>query len=253
MVSVYPYISEMFEGMRGSCSPKDLETFLQLAHMYFTEPRKDEKAFASMMSQIKTFNSTMLLSPGSYFRNEVNKILYKNHPRRQMIIPDEELDALKLEDVYRVYKERFSDASDFTFFFVGNFKVEEIEPMLATYLGGLPATNREESWKDVGINSMRGITEKEFRKGKEPKSQVVLKYMGDFEWKAENRFHMNAATQVLRIMMRESMREDKGGVYGVGVYGGAGRDPKPEYELTVSFTCDPKDAEDLISYCATGY
>ena len=247
VANVYPYISELFEGINGSCSPADIETFFQLVHLYFTQPRKDEKAFAATMARTRSFNANSLSSPATYFRSEVNKIMNNNHPRRIYIPSEEQLSQVNLEEAFRIYQDRFADAGDFTFLFVGNFEIDQMKTMLETYVASLPTNKRDEDWKDVGVKSYRGVTEKVWRKGKEPQSQVVLKYTGDFEWNSDNRFNLNAAISVLRIMMRESMREDMGGVYGVGVYGGGSRDPKPEYELTISFTCDPDDAEALIN------
>ena len=247
VAGVYPYISQLFEGINGTCSPADMETFFQLVHLYFTQPRKDEKAFAATMARTRSFNANSLANPSNYFRSEVNKIMNNNHPRQIYIPTEEQLDEVKLDEAFRIYQDRFSDAGDFTFILVGNFEIDQMKAMLETYIASLPTNKREENWKDLGVESFRGTMEKVWRKGKEPKSQVMLKYTGDFEWNSKNRFHMSTAISVLRIMMRESMREDMGGVYGVRVSGGSSRDPKSEYEVTVSFTCDPDEADALIN------
>lgn len=243
---VSPYISELNEGLQGSSSVKDLETMFQLVHLYFTQVRKDENAFAAYISQQKSMMGNFMSSPQFYFGEEVGKILNNNHPRRGFP-STEDMDKIKLDDVYRIYKERFADASDFTFVFVGNFEMDHIKNLIKNYLANLPSTRSKETFKDVGVEKMRGVVEKEFRKGKEPQSQVQLVFMGDVEYSSKASFDFGAARRVLSIMMRESMREDKGGVYGVQVYGGISRRPKEQYSMTISFTCDPKDAEDLIA------
>lgn len=246
VLRVSPYISELTEGIQGSSSVKDLETFFQLVNLYFTKPRKDETAFASLISQQSAFIGNMLSNPQSYFGNEVGKILSNDHPRRGFPTL-EKLEKINLDDAYRIYQDRFANAADFTFVFVGNFTVEGIKPHIKNYIASLPRIKRKETFVDVEVKQMRGVVKKEFRKGKEPQAQVRLIYTGDFEYTAKNRFDFDAATRVLSIMMRESMREDKGGVYGVGVYESASRRPKQEYSMNVSFTCDPKDVEDLIA------
>lgn len=243
---VSPYIGELTEGLSGSSSVKDLETMFQLVHLYFTKPRKDTTAFEAMMAQQKSFIGNMLSSPQSYFSNEVNKILTNDHPRSGFPTI-EKLNQVDLEDAFRIYQDRFANASDFTFVFVGNFEVEQMKPLIKNYIASLPRIKRKENFKDVGREQMRGVVEKEFRKGREPQSQVRLVYTGDFEYTEQQSFHLDAAIDVLSIMMRESMREDKGGVYGVGVGGGASRRPRQQYSVNVNFTCDPKDAEDLIA------
>ncbi|MDW3648254.1 MAG: insulinase family protein [Bacteroidia bacterium] len=243
---VSPYIGELTEGLSGSSSVKDLETMFQLVHLYFTKPRKDTTAFEAMMAQQKAFIGNMLSSPQSYFSNEVNKIMTNDHPRSGFPTI-EKLNQVDLEDAFRIYQDRFANASDFTFVFVGNFEVEQMKPLIKNYIASLPRIKRKENFKDVGREQMRGVVEKEFRKGREPQSQVRLVYTGDFEYTEQQSFHLDAAIDVLSIMMRESMREDKGGVYGVGVGGGASRRPRQQYSVNVNFTCDPKDAEDLIA------
>ncbi|MEZ4826574.1 MAG: insulinase family protein [Bacteroidia bacterium] len=246
VASVSPYISELSEGISGSCSPKDLTTFMQMTNLYFTRPRKDESAFNSLLTKIKGYYVNLLSSPEMYFRSEVNRMMTNDHFRRELIPSAQKLEMVNLNDAYRIYQERFADAGDFTFFFVGNFDVETFTPVLATYIGSLPSSGRIESWKDVGVITPSEPLQKTIYKGREPKSQVVMKWNGDFEWNGKNRYNINSAVQVLRIMLRESMREEKGGVYGVGVGASPSKEPKPEYDITISFTCSPDNAKELI-------
>ena len=62
-VSVSPYISTYSEGMSGICSPKDLETMMQLIHLYFTAPRADQEVFESTMERRKAMLKNMELNP----------------------------------------------------------------------------------------------------------------------------------------------------------------------------------------------
>lgn len=241
-----PYISELSEGISGTCSPKELKTMMQMTYLYFTQPRKDEKAFNSMMSKQKSYLANILSSPEIFFRSEVNKAMTQNHFRREYVPSQEKLDQVNLDEAYRIYQERFADAGDFTFIFVGNFEVEEIKPVLETYLASLPSAGRTENWKDVGVTNPEGPIEKTILKGREPKSQVQLRWYGDFVWNSENRYNINAMVQVLRIMLRESMREEKGGVYGVGVYASPSKEPREEYDIIITFTCSPENVETLI-------
>ncbi|GAB4429174.1 MAG: insulinase family protein [Bacteroidia bacterium] len=242
-----PYIEELEEGMEGNCSPQDVETFLQLVHLYFTQPRKDAQAFGSYMSKTQAVLTNVLSNPQYWFRNELSKVLYQGHFRRDAVPSPEKMAQTDLDDLYAIYQDRFADAGDFTFVFVGNFEVASFVPLLATYIGSLPGLGRGETWQDVGVTYAETPLSRTLYRGKEPQSQVFLRYRGDFDWSADNRLHFDATTQVLGIMMRETMREDKGGVYGVGVNGNTVRDPKPEYALTVSFTCAPENVDDLVA------
>lgn len=245
-VGVSPYIGETYEGMNGSASPEDLETLFKLVHLYFTKPRKDEKAFQSFISKQRSIYSNLLSNPNYWFRNEVLKIKYEDHTRRGF--PKEaDLEQINLDRVHEIYKERFANAGDFTFIFVGNFDPEVMKGHLQTYLASLPSTGEKETWKDVGADLTKGKIEKTYSRGAAPKSQIELSFHGDFEWNAENRYNLNSLIQIMRIKMRESMREDKGGVYGVRISGGANQFPKPTYTINISFNSDPANVEDLIN------
>lgn len=246
VVSISPYISEIYEGYSGSCSPEDLETMLQLTYLYATKPRKDETAIQSYISRQKSIYKNILTNPYYYFAEQMTKVKYANHLRRGLPAVSD-LEAISLDRSFEIYAERFQDASDFTFVFVGNFEVEKIKPLLATYLGNLPSTNRKESWKDVKADLVKGKTQKIIKRGQAPKAVVDITYHGDFEYTGQNRYDFYSMIALLRIKMRESMREDKGGVYGVRLSGTAAQFPKKRFSINLSFNCEPDKVENLIA------
>ena len=188
----------------------------------------------------------MFSNPQYWFFDQTSKIKYGDHPR--MGFPTEEmLDKITLEKVMEVYKDRFADASDFTFFFVGNFEVEAMKEMTAKYLGNLPNIGRTENWKDLDINMIDGVIVKDLVRGAAPKSQIDMTYHGKYSgWTPKEVYKFYMAADLLRIKMRESMREDKGGVYGVGVRGNVTRYPKSQYSINISFNSEPDKVEELI-------
>lgn len=246
-VGVGPYIGELGEGLNGSCSPADLETMFQLTYLYFKKPRTDEQALETFKSQQKSVLQNMMLNPYYFFNEEKNKIKYNDHPRRRT--PDlESIDKLDLQKMKNIYTDRFSDASDFTFFLVGSFQLEEIRSLVLRYLGNLPSTGRKETWKDIQSDLVKGKVEKTIVRGQAPKSLVELLYHGDFPYSDPGqRYDFYALMDVLRIKLRESMREDKGGVYGVTVNGNASQFPKEKYSITISFNAEPEKTEELIA------
>ncbi|MGB0839582.1 MAG: M16 family metallopeptidase [Chitinophagales bacterium] len=241
-----PYVSGYSEGMSGACSPEDLETFLQLVHLYFTKPRKDETAFQGFKAQNKSIYQNLLQNPQYYFFNESNRAKYNNHLRAGGFPSNEDFEKINFDRTHEIYAERFADANDFTFYMLGNFDMTTLKPLLATYLGTLPTKEGKEMWKDYGIKMVKGQVRKDFKKGSDPKSFVEVTYHGDFDQSAVNRHRFISVVDVLRIKLRESLREDKGGVYGVGVSGSANRLPKETYEITFSFNSDPENTEDLL-------
>lgn len=152
-----------------------------------------------------------------------------------------------LERSLAFYRDRFGDASDFSFIIVGNFAVDSIRPLVLQYLGGLPASGRKETWKDVGVNFPRGVVKREVRRGSEPKALTQLFFTGSFDWSRENRYALSALEEVLRIRLRDEMREAQGGVYDVSIDAEAVRDPKPRYQIAVGFGSAPERAAPLTA------
>ncbi|MEN0006235.1 MAG: insulinase family protein, partial [Bacteroidota bacterium] len=245
-VGVGPYIGELGEGFRGNSTVEDLETLFQLLYLYFTAPRKDLDALKSIQTRQKNIMQNILTNPYYYFGEEKNKLKYQNHPRRSMLTV-EELDALDIEEIYRIYQDRFADASDFTFVFVGNFEIAKIKPLLQRYLATLPSTNREESWKDVGVHLAKGTIEKTWNRGEAQKALVEVIYHGAFDYASrQKRYDFYSLMSLVRIKLREAMREDKGGVYGVRVSGFLSAKPTQSYRITISFNCEPARVEELL-------
>jgi zinc protease len=127
----------------------------------------------------------------------------------------EMVDQMNLDKSLAFYKDRFSDASDFTFVFIGSFDLDTMKPLVTQYLAALPATHRKETWKDVGIKRPTGVIEKRVEKGLEPKSRAELVFSGAFPYTQEQRVAIRAMAEVLQIRLRESLREDLGGTYSV--------------------------------------
>lgn len=245
-VQIYPIVESITEGFQGNTTPEDLETYLQLQYLYFTSPRKDPTSFASFKQQQKMIYKNLDANPQFYFMKRFMQTLYDNHPRAKM--PEaEDFDKIDLDRLFEIYEERFSNAGDFTFFVVGSFDVATIKPLIATYIGGLPGEDSRETFEDVGIRYPASAKNEIIRKGTEPKSMVTMSYTGDFDWNYRNRFNLYALADVLRIKLRESMREDKGGVYGVGVNAQPGHYPIEDYLFSIQWGCSPENVEDLIA------
>jgi len=242
---VRPFIGELEEGMQGSASPQDLETLLQLVHLYFTAPRKDADAFAAWKGQMNTFFRNRDLNPQAVFFDELAKVSTGNHPRRQP--PTVELiESVDHGTALDFYTQRFADADDFTFVFVGNVDEAKLEPLAATYLASLPVdAKRKDKWKDVGVKAPKGVAKVRVQKGQDPKSYVMLAFHGDVKWSPEAEDDLEMLGEALSIRLREILREDMSGVYGVFANGQIERRPKPKYQFVVGFGCSPDNAEKL--------
>ena len=245
-VRVTPIIWQSSEGMTGSASPKDLLTMFQLIYLYFTAPRMDESAFAAFEQRALASLENAGANPRAVFQDTVAVTMSQHHHRTRPLTV-ELLSELDLETSFDVYRDRFADASDFSFVFVGNFDVDSMRTLVETYLGGLPSLNRDETWADPGIDPPEGVIRKIVRRGVEPQSQTQIIFTGDAQYTRDNRYAMQSMTQVLQTWLRETLREQLGGTYGVSVNGGISRFPKERYRITIAFGSAPERADELAA------
>ena len=245
-VVVQPNITERSESLVGYTNPKDFETSLQMVYLYFTQPRKDSEIFDGYITQAKGSLANRSNDPNSVFADSVAAVLGNYNVRRTG--PSlEKVEQINLDRAYSIYKERFADASDFTFTFVGNFKPEEIKPLLEQYIASLPALNRNEQPKDLGIKTPAGKIQKLVYKGQEPKANVRLVFTGDYTYNETNNNQLDALAEVLSIKLIERLREDEGGVYGVGARASYSKYPQGRYSMNISFGCAPENVEKLVA------
>ena len=246
-VQVHPEIGSLMQGVSGTSVKKDLETMFQLTYLYFTAPRKDTTAFKTFKSQMETQFRYMLENPQMVFYDTLYKLATQNNPRTIVIPTVEQINSIDLDKAYSFYKNSFTNAGDFEFVIVGSFDVEEITPLITKYLGSLPAGDGSRTWKDVSPEFPPGITEAVVNKGTEPKSAVAIMMDGDFDWTLTNRLQSQMLMKILSIRLRENMREDQGGVYGVGARQQLSRYPKSEYSLLVNWGCGPENVDKLTN------
>ncbi|MEI6107646.1 MAG: insulinase family protein, partial [Opitutae bacterium] len=182
-VTVTPQLSPYFDEVTGECAAADLETALQLTHLYFTAPRADEVAYQSFISRQKAELENARSNPRWAFSDEMQRILYRQHPRIPNLIPTEaDWAAVSFEKTTEVFRRRFANAAGFTFVFVGSFTVETMTPLVQTYLGSLPSTRETEAWRDMGIRSISGPFEQILHHGTDPQGIVLLLWDRPATW-----------------------------------------------------------------------
>ena len=245
-VSVTPFIFERYEGFNGSSSVADLETMFQLVYAYATLYREDTIAFNAFLSREKGMFANLLANSQYWYSDKVTKITTQNHPRRGLPTP-ESYDQVKMNEIMDIYKDRFADAGDMHFFFVGSFNVDSLQRLTGKYLAALPSSGRKEQWKDVGDRMPSGKIDSVFSRGEAPRSQVQLIYHGEDVYHPDSSYILQSLIELARIKLREELREEEGGVYGVAVYGGLSKNPIPQYSIRVSFNADPPRTEALVA------
>ncbi|HSJ08989.1 MAG TPA: insulinase family protein, partial [Longimicrobiales bacterium] len=239
-------IGQRTEAVSGASSRKDIETMLQLVYLRFTAPRLDEPAFAAFKQANQAMLANRAASPQTAFFDTISVTMAQHHPRARPVTA-QLFDEIDLERALAIYRDRFADASDFTFFIVGDFDVDSIRPHVQRYLGGLPSLGRVEEGRDVGVRPPTGVVNKVVRAGAEPQSQTFMSFTGPFQFDKGERYLLTSLGDLLENRLLEKLRESLGGTYSVNVSAGAGRDEPATYTATISFGSAPDRADELAA------
>ena len=240
------------EGLYGSCSPRYLETMLQLVWLAFQGGRKDFDAFQHWKAQVRPSMYSRDQSAMTMMQDTINHLLFDGNPRFATF-KTPMLNRVNYRRVLDMFRERFSNASDFTFTFVGNIDPVEARPLIEQYLGALPATGKHEKARKVMPYIKKGNHVCHFERPMQtPKTEVQLTWAGKMKYSLPNRMRLNILRQVLEMVYTETLREGEGGTYGARVSYGIAREPEDQYTLDVAFTTNAEQAETLISKAKEG-
>ena len=235
------------ESLNGYASPDDVKTLFELIYLAMTSPRTDNDAYASFENRMKAQLENAKLDPSTALNDTISKVVYNNHPRA-VSLEAEDFDKISYQRILDIYKERYGDASDFTFTFVGNLNVDSIRPYIEQYLATLPANGRVyKPSPDALPKIMKGKLENHFsREMQTPKSSVFQLYSGNSEYNLKNLLTASLLSQILDLVYTETIREAEGGSY--GVYAGVSLSdfPKGQTTLQVFFDTDPEKWENMV-------
>ena len=252
-LSVSPYIGGTKHGVSGSSTPKDFETALQIAYLYFADPRFDEKEYETGIQQIKAILPNIANNPQFIFQNEMNKILYGNNPRIVQL-NDETLAKANLATIERVYRELFKDAAGATLNIVGNVNPAEIKPLVEKYIGSIAKGKKADQVnKDNIISIIKGKVDETVKIAMEtPKSTVLQVYTAYMPVDTKTEVALEVANYVLDMIYTKTIREDEGGTYGVGTAMVGQREPEERVVIQISFDTNPEQAPKLRELALKG-
>jgi zinc protease len=244
---VNTYVADKVEGASGSSSVKDLETALQMLYLKFTTARLDEGAVKGFLGNqrdfLKSQNETP--TPEKVYGDTLTAVLSNYSPRSKPMTV-ERMDKLDPQKGLEIFLERFADADDFVFTFVGNFKVNDILPLINKYIGSLPSKPSEENYRTFNDDPPAGVINKIVRKGSEDKATVSLYYTGKYNGKKTTGAQIEALGDLLGLKLIEKLREEEGGVYSPRVRASAQDKPESTYQLIVTFGCSPANVDKLV-------
>lgn len=214
-------LGQYYQYLSGFSVPKDIETLMQLIYLNFTAVSKDEDKYKSTMAMVAQSLKNKGLSPEAAFGDSLTCAIY-NHDARYTPLEEADLAHISYDRILQIQKERFANASQFTFYFVGNFDEATIRPLIEKYIGALPK-GKASKWVSADPIA-KGIVNVNFkRKAETPKAMASDLYHMPMDYNIENVVLADAAGQALSMVYLKTIREDASAAYSVGAYGSVSR------------------------------
>lgn len=247
-VSVSPTLSTRREGLQGGANPKDLKTLCELIYLSFQEPYRDDEAVASVLNQVREVLRNREADPMHAFGDSVSVALYGHHPRLLFVRP-EMVDKVDYSRILEIYKERFSDASDFTFVFCGNLNVDSLRTYAEQYLATLPNLHRKEKPVDTKMYKLKGDHTIVYSEPMQTaRCQAVRAWYGPVKLTLKNKIVTDMLGQILNIRYIEVIREEMGAAYSLGAGSRISMNTadKPEYMLQIYAPLKPEMSDSAL-------
>ena len=245
-VRVQTSVGSRSQSISGGTALKDMPTMFQLMHLYATQPRRDTVAFQGLINRTRAFLTNRNASPKVDYNDSVRAILFGHHPRLEPVV-QQTLDHVDYDRILQIYRERFSDASAFRTVIIGNYDETQLRQLVCQYLATLPSTHKgsEVNWQNVP-RMVSGSSTTVFRKEMAtPLANVGIYYAADVPFTPQSDLELDFLKRCLSIAYTDSVREEKGGTYGVGVNFGLDKDEHPNATLTISYNADPSRYAEL--------
>lgn len=247
IANVRPFLSNSSENFRGSAAPKDLEVLFQMVHIYFTDINKDDEAYQSFITKQKSFLGNLMANPNFYFQDQVGTKRNDGNPRYTGFPSPEKYDAADYDLAYKKFKERFADAGDFHFYFVGNVDEGQVAAFAKKYIASLPGLNSNEKYIPTKFRQKDAFEKFVVNRGTDPKSNVTISWREEIPYDDKTEMAAQALGEVLTIKLVEKLREEEGGVYGVGARGSLSKITFADFNFSISFPCGPENVDKLVA------
>jgi zinc protease len=245
--SVSLSLAEITENISGSSTPKDFETMMQLLWLKLAKPRFDQQAHDAIVGRFAAMIASQEKNPEKIKSDSIELITTGYNPRTILLTKDN-VSKISLDQVKKIFYDRFNGADEFTFFIVGNIDKDAVLPLVRKYIGTLPMSNRKETWIDRKVNQPEGKITKEIAIPLTiPKSTVYISTSANLKYNQYDYLGMQVIKGILDLVYTEKVREDQGGTYGVRVGLSVSKMPEQKAEGAIMFDCNPDRANFLKS------
>jgi len=244
-VSLHSSIGRFGEGLSGSASSEDSETLFQLLHLKLTKPKIDPLIANNAKQILQSTIEKSSRDPKYRFNKALMQFYYKHHPRVQFDTI-ESIKALDETQMLTLYQDRFADLNHFHFVIIGDSNSSQIESLITHYLGDLPTSDRNESFIDRHYDHLKGDQQFIRHYSHDNIAMISLLYRSDLNYTTQHAIAMTYMIDILNIRLRDLIREEKSGVYGIHAGGRINREFGDRASASINFSCDPSRRVELI-------
>ena len=246
---VTPDINLLSESFSGSSSPKDLEFFFQYLNAFFTNPRIDENAFQLVMDESREGIKMMDAMPMYKYLGQFIDAANNHDPYMKLPYSMDEsyLNQANFERAVQIYKERFANPADFTFYFVGNYDEKQMKEFVELYLGSMKTDPKKKENYNLSVLKPRPdkASTQTVYAGSEEQGYMGMIISNPIDWNYRNSIIADMIGEALDIQFVRIVREKMGDVYSPMVNMSASKLPTPEMTLMILLGCDPVKTDKL--------
>ncbi len=204
----------------GKTVKKDINTLMELVYANFVLLQPDPKQYANDVKKYTPVIEMQANQPTTAFRDSMMYTLYNGDPRF-MPLNAKMLTGANYDNMFAAAKKIFSNASDFTFVFVGNIDEATIMPLLEQYIATLPATGKASPKAPIyPIQFRQGKYTMSFKKEMNTPSTLYNNVIsGPSKCNAQEEINVDIAGNILSNIFTETIREKLGAAYSPYAYG----------------------------------
>lgn len=247
-VSYQVNVGTLTESFTGTCDPSDAEQLLQLLHLRFTTMRQDTMAFQRWQQRMRQTLSQRIENPMTLFSDTLRETMYEVHPRNRRATMDL-ADGVDYDRTCHLFMERFANAADFTFIFVGQVDAEALKPLICQYIASLPGNSKQKEKANLAalppLKHGKHVTHVHIPEGGES-TTVIYNILAKRRYTQKNSLACSVLSEVMNTLCTETLREQEGGTYNVSVTSRISRQPADELTLMFNFNTNPEQADKLL-------
>jgi len=239
-------LSGLTENVYGSADNQDIKSMFELIYLKLTQPKINKIILENRKKYLKSKLEKEEKNPKIKFNKELALFYYQNNPRIQYDT-NKSIDNLNRRKMLKIFKDRFSDMNNFVFLIIGDVELKTIKSLSCKYLGNLPTKERMENFIDREKPYLEGKQKFSRAYNNENISNIMLLYKSKLSYSLRTELIFDAISSILKVRLREVIREEKSGVYGISVNTKLSKIEKNRSEISIQFSCNPKRRAELIS------